>query len=100
MSFISRQYSWDYRHEHERRKYYAASPLPNKLNKVPTHVIVYTNTQHRTKRSNELKRPGKLKCSNKLKHPGKLKLSYKLKRPGKPKRSNKLKHLGKLKLFS
>jgi len=22
MSFISRQYSWDYRHEHERRKYH------------------------------------------------------------------------------
>jgi len=29
MSFIPRQYSWDYKHEHERRKQYAASPLPS-----------------------------------------------------------------------
>jgi len=29
VSFISRQYSWNDRHEHELRKYYAASPLLN-----------------------------------------------------------------------
>jgi len=31
MSFIPHQYSWDYWHEHERRKLYAPSTLPNKL---------------------------------------------------------------------
>jgi len=39
MFFIPRQYSWDHRHEHERRKKYAAS-LPNKLKKQgPTHAF-------------------------------------------------------------
>jgi len=37
-SFIPRQNSWDYRHEHEHRKEYAASPLPNIL-KRPTHAF-------------------------------------------------------------
>jgi len=37
MSFIPRQYRWEYRHEQERRKLYAAFPLPNR--KGPTHVF-------------------------------------------------------------